>query len=179
VLRVQGIGLSDPDLDNYRKLDGTLFESLGDDDEDRARDTETYQDATDWYSYEALIADTLLQDSSIAQFPTADLAAAWVQGAFARADANRTTDSTVETVDAPSFGDESVVLRITIPVQDVTAVGYGLVARFGDQTVGFGIISLSGRLSFDDFAALAEIQVDCFDTGNCAESVPLPADWEE
>jgi hypothetical protein len=178
-LRVQGIGLSDPDLDNYRKLDGTIFESLGDENEDLARDTETYQDATDWYSYEALITDTLLQDTSLVQFPTADLAAAWVQGTFARADENRTADSTLESVDAPTFGDESVVLRVTIPIQGGSAVGYLFAARFGDQALGFGIISLTGRLTYDNAAALAEIQVDCFAAGNCAESVPLPADWEE
>jgi hypothetical protein len=174
VLRFQGLGLNDPDIDNYRKIDGALYGSLGDTDEDAANDSQDYQDATDWYRYEAAITESLFQFTSVAQFPSDDIASAWVQDAFARTERNRTPDMTLETVsDTPSFGDESVLLRVVSPIEGGEAIGYAVFARFGDQAVSFAFISL-GEFTADAAVALAAAQTACFETGNCAESAPVP-----
>lgn len=175
VLRWRGSSFDDPDVDNYLKLDGKLFMGLGDTDQDTAIATETYRDATDWYRYEAALSDSTFQYTSVTRFPSASLAGEWVRTAFDRTDKNRPTDSTLEQVSAvPSFGDESVVLRVTTPVEGGEASGYAVFVGIGDEAFSLAIISLNG-LDVADITAMAAAQVGCFEAGNCAEAAPLPA----
>jgi hypothetical protein len=174
-LRWQGLGVSDPDLDNYLKLDGQMYLGLGDTEEDASTAAETYKDATDYYRYEAALTETLFQFTSIAAFPTGDLAAAWVQEAHARTEQNLPTGATLETVaDVPSYGDASLVLKVTTPVEGGAATGVAVFVQFGDQTMSLALISL-GDLDVANVVPMAAAQVACFEAGDCAESVPLPA----
>lgn len=175
VLRWQGISISDPDLDNYVKLDGTIYGQLGDSATDAATTAETYQDATDYYRYEAALTESLFQFTSIAQFPSDAVAASWVQEARARTEKNLSTDDTIEEIaDAPSFGDSSVVLKITTPIEGGSATGIGVFVQVGDQAFTFSQIAL-GDLDLANVTAMAAQQVACFEAGDCAESVPLPS----
>jgi hypothetical protein len=175
VLRWRGLGINDPDLDNYLKLDGTMYAVLGDDESDIAISAENYQDATDYYRYEAALTESLFQFTSVVQFPTDDVAAAWVRDAYARTDRNRTADTTLEQVTpAPSLGDESVVLKATTPVEGGTAYAYAVFFQVGDQAVGLAIISLSD-LDIANVIAMAADQAACFEAGDCTESAPLPS----
>jgi hypothetical protein len=74
----------------------------------------------------------------------------------------------------PSFGDESVVLRVTTPVEGGEASGYAVFVGIGDEAFSLAIISLNG-LDVADITAMAAAQVGCFEAGNCAEAAPLPA----
>jgi len=175
VLRWRGLGINAPDLDNYLKLDGTMYAALGDAESDIATTVENYQDATDYYRYEAALTESRFQFTSIVQFPTNEIAAAWVRDAFARTDKDRTPDTTLEPVaDVPSFGDESVLLRATSPVEGGTAYAYAVFFQVGDQAVSLAIISLSD-LDVANVTAMAADQAACFAAGDCTESVPLPS----
>ncbi|MEA2525058.1 MAG: hypothetical protein QOF73_2285 [Thermomicrobiales bacterium] len=174
ILRWGGLGLSDPDVDNYLKFDGTHYVGLGDTEQDIATATATYADATDYYRYEAALTETLFQTTSVAQFPTADVAVDWVDGAEARTAKNLPAEATLERVtDVPSFGDESVVLKVTSPIEEGEATGYAVFASMGDQAISFGLIAL-GDLDAADFTAMATDQLACFEAGSCTESMPLP-----
>jgi hypothetical protein len=174
-LRWQGIGIGDADVDNYLKLDGQMYVGLGDSEEDTANAAETYQDATDYYRYEAALTQSLLQLTSIAQFPSADLAAAWVQDAFARTEKNLPVGATLETVtDAPEFGDSTVVLHVESPAEDLTLTGYAVFVQFNDQILSFALVSIAD-LDFANVSAMATEQVACFEAGDCSASVPLPS----
>ncbi len=175
VLRWQGIGRNDPDLNNYLKLDGQMYRGFGDSDTDSATAAEIYQDAGDYFRYEAAITESLFQLTSIAQFPGDDVAAAWVQDAFVRTEMNISTGDTLETIaDVPSFGDASVVLRVETPIEGGTAVGYAVFVQIGDQAVSLALISLDD-LDVANVVAMAAEQVTCFEAGDCSESVPLPS----
>jgi hypothetical protein len=174
-LRWQGLGVSDPDLDNYLKLDGQMYVGLGDSEEDAANAAEIYRDATDYYRYEATLTDATLQLTSIAQFPGDDVAAAWVRDAFARTEKNLPTGASLDEVaDVPSFGDASVVLKVTSPVEGGSATGYAVFVQFGDQAISLALISLDD-LDVANVTAMAADQVACFEAGDCSESVPLPS----
>ena len=175
VLRWRGSSFDDPDVDNYLKLDGTIYVGLGDTEQDIAIAAETYREATDWYRYEAALSDSTFQYTSVTRFPTAAPAGNWVRDAFARTDKNRPTDSTLEQVsDVPSLGDESVVLKVTTPVEGGEANGYAVFVRMGDEAFSLAIISLD-TLDLADIIAMADAQVTCFEAGNCADAAPLPA----
>jgi hypothetical protein len=175
VLRWQGVGLNDADLDNYLKLDGEAFESLGDSADERADDVVQYADATDRYAYEAALTDALFQSTTLVRFSSEDAASAWVQGAYDRADEDRTADEELEEVaDAPTFGDESVALRYVSPSGDQEVVIYGIIVRVGDVAVGVGVASVDALDPADVFA-MVEAQMACYDAGDCTASVPLPA----
>jgi hypothetical protein len=175
VLRWQGVGLADPDLDNYLVLDGEAYEALGDTAEERADDTAQYQDATDRYVYEAALTDTLFQSTTVVRFSSEDVAGDWVQGAFDRAEEDRDAETELAVVrDAPAFGDESVVLRYTTPAGDQEVVVYGVIVRVGEVAIGVGVASLSA-LDAAGVWAMVEAQLACFDAGDCTDSAPLPA----
>lgn len=175
-LRWQGTGLTDPDVDNYVKLNGEAFVGLGDTEQDIAQAQANYADATDHYRYEAQLTPTLFQYTSLARFPDEELAANWVTGAYDRTELNRPEGAILETVTGvPSFGDESVVLKITTPIEGGEAIGYAVFVQIGTDTVSLAIISLD-TLEADDVIAMAEAQITCFEADSCAESVPLP-DW--
>jgi hypothetical protein len=175
VLRWRGLGINDPDRENYLKLDGTSYVGLGDTEHDTALDADTYRDATDWYRYEAALSDSTVQYTSVARFPTTASAKSWVDGAFARTDKERPADSTVAQVtDVPSFGDASVVLNVTAPVEGGKAIGYAIFVSTGDEAFSLAVISLD-TFGAADFVAMAEAQVACIEAGDCRESAPLPA----
>jgi hypothetical protein len=175
VLRLQGIGLGDPDLDNYLKLAGDAYLGLGETDEESGARTASFAEASDLYQYEALVTKTLFQQVDLAVFPAARLASTRVQRTLVRARAELPSEATVGVVaDAPAFGDESVVLRVSVTIEGDQFVGYGVVARHGSRVVGFALISL-GDLSLAGFLELAAMQVACLVGDACLESVPLPA----
>jgi hypothetical protein len=175
VLRWRGSGFNNPNRDNYLKLDGKTYVGLGDTAQDIAIAAATYRDATDWYRYEAALSDSTFQYTSLTRFPTATLAGDWVRAAFARTDKNRPTNSILEQVSGlPSFGDASVVLKVTTPVGTGEANGYAVFVAVGDQAFSLAIISLN-KLNVSDITAMAGAQLACFKAGNCAEAAPLPA----
>lgn len=179
VLRWQGVGLSDADLDNYLKIDGEAYEALGDSADERADDLVQYEDATDRYAYEAALTDTLFQSTTVVRFSSEDAASDWVQGAYDRADEDRAADEELEEVaDAPTFGDESVALRYVSPAGDQEVELYGIIIRVGDVAVGVGVASLDALDPAGVFA-MAEAQMACYDAGDCTASMPLPAGMGE
>lgn len=175
VLRRRGSGLTNPDRDNYLKIDGALYNGLGDTDQDIAIAADIYKQATDDYRYEAALTDSTYQYTSVARFASAALATGWVNDACTRTDKNRPTGSTLERVpDAPSFGDESVSLRVTTAIQGSEAVGYAVFVGTGDEAFSLALFSLRS-LDLGGVIATAENQVASFKVGDCRESVPLPA----
>lgn len=175
VLRWQGIGFADPDIDNYLKLDDDAFIGLGDDEQDIEQSENTYADAIDHYRYEAALTESLFQYTSIVSFPDAETAAEWVSGALDRTEENRPPDSTLkEVTDAPTFGDSSVVLTATVPVQGSDATGHVVFVQFGDEVVSVSLFALGG-LDVDNVIAMAEAQVACYEANDCLESVPVPS----
>jgi hypothetical protein len=178
VLRWRGLGLTDPDLANYLKLDGVAWNSLGDEEVDIARSIESYQDATTHFRYEAALSETIFQQSSIALFPTETLAEAWVAGAYDRTVANTPEDGSVEILaDAPSFSDDSVTMKALIPNgQGGTATGYAIAVSYGQEGVLFSVISV-GDLSESVALELLSAEIACYESGDCTESVELPADF--
>jgi len=174
VLRWQGDSIADPDIDNYVKLDGDAFIGLGDTKQNIAQAETNFADAIDHYRYEAQLISTLFQYTSVASFRDSDAADAWVSGALDRTELNRPEGAELEEVtDVPTFGDESVVLKITTPVEDGEAVGYAVFAHLGDIGISLAFISLN-TLEPDDVIAMFDDQIACFEAGSCAESVPLP-----
>ncbi len=175
VLRWQGTGLADPDLDNYLMLDDETYEALGDSAEERADDAVDYEDATDRYAYEAALSDRLFQSTTIVRFSAEDAAGAWVQGSFDRASDDQDAETVLEEVtDAPSFGDESVALRYTTPSGDEEVTVYAVIVRVGDVAIGIGVASLD-ELDAADVWAMAEAQLACYEAGDCTVAAEPPA----
>lgn len=199
-LRWQGIGLTDPDIDNYVKLDGETFVGLGDTEQDIAQMEKNNADASDYYQYEASLSSTVFQFTRVARFSDETTAEAWVNNAYDRTVTDLPEGAALEQLsDAPSFGDGSTVLRAISTSEGGIVTGIAVFMRFGsvgvnlvigqydpiESTAGSAspeaapditsLLALS-TLVVDDVIEMAQAQADCFEAHSCAESVPLP-DW--
>jgi hypothetical protein len=174
VLRWQGVGLADPDLDNYQLIAGEAYEALGDSAEERADDVVTYEDAIDKYVYEAALTDTLFQASTVIRFTSEAAAGDWVQGSYDRAVEDQEPGTELEErTDAPAFGDESVAVRFLVPAGEQELVAYGAIVRIGEVVIGVLVGSLA-TLDADTVWTMAEEQLECFEAGDCTHAAALP-----
>ncbi|HEU5433186.1 MAG TPA: hypothetical protein VFU81_16080 [Thermomicrobiales bacterium] len=178
-LRLAGADVTTVD-DGYGRLAGKTLPSY-DDTTARLADREfRYGDATDVYGVlQSIRAGRGRNDTryltDIYRLPNADAASAWMRNVADRAKRAPNVASIAPIAGAPSFGDESAALALTIDRNDKT-VGHGVAifARVGADIAQIEITG-PGDVPLGSVAALASAQVGCVQAGACPTRVPPPA----
>ncbi|HEU0116549.1 MAG TPA: hypothetical protein VFQ80_17795, partial [Thermomicrobiales bacterium] len=178
-LRLTGADVTTVD-DGYGRLAGKTLPSY-DDTTTRTADREfRYGDATDVYGVlQSIRAGRGRGDTryltDLYRLPSADAAGAWMQTVADRAKRAPNVASVAPIAGAPSFGDESAALALTIDRNDKT-IGHGVAVfvRIGADIAQIEITA-PGDVPIAPVATLASAQVSCMQAGACPNRLPVPA----
>jgi hypothetical protein len=178
-LRLTGTDVTTVD-DGYGRLAGKTLASY-DDTTARLADREfRYGDATDVYGVlQSIRAGRGRGDTryltDLYRLPSADAASAWMRNVADRAKRAPNVASVAPISGAPSFGDESAALTLTIDRNDKT-VGHGVAifARVGADIAQIEITG-PGDVPLAPVATLASAQVACVQAGSCPNRLAVPA----
>jgi hypothetical protein len=184
-LRLAGTDVTSVD-DGYGRLAGTTLPSYDDTTQRRADREFRYGDATDVYGVLQSIRTGRGRNDTrylaqIYRLPNADAAVAWMANVADRAKRSPNVASVAPMAGAPSFGDESAALALTIDRNSKT-VGHG-VAIFARVGADVAQVEITGpaNVPMAPAARLAEAQVSCLRAGSCPNrlapppGLPLPA----
>ncbi len=178
-LRLTGSDVTTID-DGYGKIAGTTLPS-SDDTTQRLADRQfRYGDATDVYGVLQSIRSGRGRNDTryltdIYRLPSADAATAWMKNVADRAKRSPNVASVAPIAGAPSFGDESAALALTISRADKTiGQGAAIFVRVGADIVQVEITGPTA-VPIDPVAALAKAQIACLNAGSCPNRQPPPA----
>lgn len=176
---VPGMRLAGGTEEGFLRVDGRDVPQVGETAGVYAARQRAFAEATDVYQVRQVLgtdATAPVYRVVLAQFPDAQLASGWFPGvqAFAEIEGLR---GVAAVPNAPSFGDESLVLAFELTYGERTSAGYVVSAHVGVNVV---VLILLGEEAprLDTVERLMRAQLKCLSAGECPERHLVPREMK-